>query len=198
MRKWNVSPFFSAKDVVKFGVKIWWNFPRYVFQGLGVWRKISPKFHVKNGVKNGKFHANFTLPGRSAFNILSLGGQNRQSPIASVQRTQSALAGHSLRVPNGAFQTVFFRFLTSACDRGKPLQRHEECLKTPVFLSILVPSALGDPDHPLNARLWKTPFRKHRLLLLGIPQFHVERMLRERTSIAWSESQHNERRVYDD
>ena len=29
-------------------------------------RKISPKFHVKNGVKNGKFHANFTLLGRSA------------------------------------------------------------------------------------------------------------------------------------
>ena len=35
VRKWNFSPFFSAKDVVKFGVKIWWNFPRYVFQGLG-------------------------------------------------------------------------------------------------------------------------------------------------------------------
>ena len=29
-------------------------------------RKISPKFHVKSGVKNGKFHANFTLLGRSA------------------------------------------------------------------------------------------------------------------------------------
>ena len=29
-------------------------------------RKISPKFHVKNGMKNGKFHANFTLLGRSA------------------------------------------------------------------------------------------------------------------------------------
>ena len=29
-------------------------------------RKISPKFHVKNGVKNGKFHVNFTLLGRSA------------------------------------------------------------------------------------------------------------------------------------
>ena len=28
--------------------------------------KISPKFHVKNGVKNGKFHATFTLLGRSA------------------------------------------------------------------------------------------------------------------------------------
>ena len=41
---------------------------RYVFQGLGVRRKISPKFHVKNGVENGKFHANFTLLGRSADN----------------------------------------------------------------------------------------------------------------------------------
>ena len=28
--------------------------------------KISPKFHVKNDVKNGKLHANFTLLGRSA------------------------------------------------------------------------------------------------------------------------------------
>ena len=26
----------------------------------------------------------------------------------------------NLRVPNGVFQTVFFRFLVSACDRGKP------------------------------------------------------------------------------
>ena len=66
VRKWNFSPFFSAKGVVKFGVKFWWNFPHYVFQGLGVRRKISPIFHVKNGVKNGTFHANFTLLGRSA------------------------------------------------------------------------------------------------------------------------------------
>ena len=29
-------------------------------------RKISQKFHVKNGAKTGKFHANFTLLGRSA------------------------------------------------------------------------------------------------------------------------------------
>ena len=42
------------------------NFPCYVFQGLGARRKISPKFHVKNGVKNGRFHANFTLLVRSA------------------------------------------------------------------------------------------------------------------------------------
>ena len=66
VRKWNISPFFSAKGVVKFGVKFMWNFPCYVFQDLGVRRKISPKFHVKNGVKNGKFHADFTLLGHSA------------------------------------------------------------------------------------------------------------------------------------
>ena len=40
---------------------------------------------------------------------------------------------NDLRVPNGAFQTAFFRFLVSACDRGEPLQRKEECLKTPVL-----------------------------------------------------------------
>ena len=54
VRKWKFSPFFSAKGVVKLGVKFWWNFPHYVFQGLGVRRKLSPKFHVKNDVKNGK------------------------------------------------------------------------------------------------------------------------------------------------
>ena len=73
----------------------------------------------------------------------------------------------NLRPPNGVFQTVFFRFLTSACNRGKPHQRDEECLKTPVFSSILVPSAVTDPDRPPNAPLRKTPSRKHRLLLLG-------------------------------
>ena len=41
------------------------------FPGFGCAnRKISPKFHVENGVKNGKFHANFTLLGRSAEKIL--------------------------------------------------------------------------------------------------------------------------------
>ena len=44
--------------------------------------------------------------------------------------------------PNGIFQipnlglrqrTVFFRFLTSACDKGKRFQRDEECLKIPMF-----------------------------------------------------------------
>ena len=32
---------------------------------------------------------------------------------------------------------------------------------------------LADPDHPLNTPLWKTPFRKHRLLLFGCtPTMH--------------------------
>ena len=41
--------------------------------------------------------------------------------------------GRGRRVPNGVFQMVFFRFLTSPCDRRKPLQRDKTCLKTPVF-----------------------------------------------------------------
>ena len=37
-----------------------------------------------------------------------------------VSRTD--MAGKPLRAPNGVFQTVFFRFLTSACDGGKPFR----------------------------------------------------------------------------
>ena len=47
---------------VRFGVR----FSVLRFPGFGCAREISPKFHVKNGVKNRKFHANFTLLGRSA------------------------------------------------------------------------------------------------------------------------------------
>ena len=47
---------------------------------------------------------------------------------------------------NGVFQTVFFRFLTSARDRGKP--------RKPVFRHLgAFPSALADPGHPLNTPL---------------------------------------------
>ena len=84
VRKWNFSPFFSAKDVVKFGVKFWWNFLRYVFQGLDARRKISPKFHIKNGVKNGKFHANFTLPGRSAESLEGVLFLQEYTPLLAV------------------------------------------------------------------------------------------------------------------
>ena len=41
-------------------------------------------------------------------------------------------------IPN---QTVFFRFLTSACDRGKPFQRDKDCPETTVFSGMLVPAA---------------------------------------------------------
>ena len=37
------------------------------FPGFGCAREnFTPEFHVRNGVKNGKFHANSTLLGRSA------------------------------------------------------------------------------------------------------------------------------------
>ena len=68
---------------------------------------------------------------------------------------------------NRVFQTVFFRFLTRLATEVIPFQRGKDCLKTPLFSIILVPSALADPGHPLNTPLWKTPFRKHRLSLLG-------------------------------
>ena len=50
-------------------------------------RKISPKFHVKNGVKNGKFHAHFTLLGRSADNML----------LETIPASNALLALHSSR-----------------------------------------------------------------------------------------------------
>ena len=88
VRKWKFSPFCSAKGVVKFGVKFWWNFPRYVFQGLGVRRKISPKFHVKNGGENGKFHANFTLLRRSADQGSGRGPENGKITKSGEERVQ--------------------------------------------------------------------------------------------------------------
>ena len=68
---------------------------------------------------------------------------------------------NSLRFTNGVFQTVFFRFLTSACDRGRPFQRDKDCQKIPVFSSILVPPALAAPRHPLSTQL--LVLRKRRL-----------------------------------
>ena len=65
--------------------------------------------------------------------------------------------------PNGVFQIPHLGLRLR-----KTPSEDKKCLKTPVFSGILVPSALGDPDRPVNAPLWKTPFRKHRLLLLGM------------------------------
>ena len=46
------------------------------FTGFGcLKRKSSPKFQAQNGVKNGKFHANFALRGR--------GADKKPSPILS-------------------------------------------------------------------------------------------------------------------
>ena len=49
------SPFFSAKSVVKSGVKFGEIFRATFSRVLGVRRKISPKFHFKNGVKTENF-----------------------------------------------------------------------------------------------------------------------------------------------
>ena len=46
---------------------------------LGVRGIISPKFHVENGVKNGKFHASFTLLGRSAEQYTQPGNEFRNN-----------------------------------------------------------------------------------------------------------------------
>ena len=64
-----------------------------------------------------------------------------------------------LRVPNGVFQMVFFRFLTSGNDREVTFQSDKGCPKTPVFSGILVPSALADPGHSLHTH----HSEKHRL-----------------------------------
>ena len=48
---------------MKFGVKFWCEIFRATFSRVWV---CDGKFHVKNGAKNGQFHANFTLLGRSA------------------------------------------------------------------------------------------------------------------------------------
>ena len=45
-------------------------------------------------------------------------------------------------------------------NRGKPFKRDRECLKTPVFSNILVPSSHADPNHPL--KFLKTPLSEKR------------------------------------
>ena len=50
--------------------------------------------------------------------------------------------------PNGVFQTVFFRFLASACDRGKPFQSDTMPQSTSVFRHVgaLCPCASSPPS----------------------------------------------------
>ena len=103
--EWSFSPFFSAKGVVKF----WWKCPCYVFQGLGVRTKISPEIHAKNGVKNGRFHANFTLLGRGADKIRTC----KNSRINRVWRTFQCYYLSRLHFLNSCFypkhgSTFFF------------------------------------------------------------------------------------------
>ena len=60
---------FSAMGVLRLGVKFGEIFRVLRLPGFRCPnRKISPKYHAKNGVINGKFDANFTLLGRGADN----------------------------------------------------------------------------------------------------------------------------------
>ena len=64
------------------------------FPGFGCARENSPKFHVKNGVKNGKFHANFTLLGRSAEGLGRKAPPTLSRPSWHAQRWMSVLWWH--------------------------------------------------------------------------------------------------------
>ena len=97
---------------MKSGVKFGRNFPCYVFQGFGVRRKISPKFHVKNGAKNGKFHANFTLLVRSADEFLwkesatQSGPFPKQSGIPPAYLLSIDVSRKNLAFPDGLAQKL--------------------------------------------------------------------------------------------
>ena len=69
---------------------------------------------------------------------------------------------------------MFFRFLPSACDRSKPLQRDKEFLKTPVFPSSLVHSALMDPDNRLNIPLCQGRISAQGIYAPPEPEFRAE------------------------
>ena len=64
-------------------------------------RKISPKFHVKNGVKNGKLHANFTLLWRSA--------ERWQEEHVTFLHTTPALLPWRTHTHTGVFSAPFRR-----------------------------------------------------------------------------------------
>ena len=56
-------------------------------------------------------------------------------------------------VPNGVFQTVFFRFLTLTCNKGKRFQRDKDSRKHSCFQAFWCLLRFVDPDHPLNTPL---------------------------------------------
>ena len=95
-------------------------------------RKISPKFHGKNGVKNRKFHANFTLLGRGAENFCPF-----------PEKPQQTTAGKSR-----AYRKEPFATLDILCHLG------------PLVLRELT-ATFGPPSHPpLVTRPKFPPYRE--------------------------------------
>ena len=72
---------------------------------------------------------------------------------------------------------------------ARRLRNDNVCFPASVMLVIL--------DGQIGNRQWLT-FSERSQLWQAIPQFHVERILHQRTPIARFESQCNERRVYED
>ena len=76
--------------------------------------------------------------------------ENTKTPVSSeICFSLTEPKGSKRCFPNGVFQIRHLALRQRKAQAPK-------CFKTPVFLSILVPSALADPDHPLN-----TPFLKN-------------------------------------
>ena len=68
--------------------------------------------------------------------------------ILAVDSLPTIPKGSKRCFPNGVFQIPHL-----GTRQRKTHQRNKECMKTPMFSSVLVPSALADPDRPLNAPL---------------------------------------------
>ena len=84
----------------------------------------------------------------------------------------------NLRVPNCVFLTVFFRFLTSACNRGNTLQKDKTCLKTPLFSAIWFRLPLQ-----MLTTLWTRHSERHRLentVCYSLEKFHSKNSMRNK------------------
>ena len=138
---------------------------RYQSCSLGIhrrrklfWAKLGKFLQGGGGSQQGFFFPpTSNIPGKEGEN-----NQEGKEFHANGNRVQ-APRGSKQCFPNGVFQIPHLGFR----QRKTPPEGQIMPENANVFLFILVPSSLADPDHALNTPLWKTPFRKHHLLLLG-------------------------------
>ena len=58
---------------------------------------------------------------------------NKERKSSQGEKTRNSKKNKGLRVPNGVFQTVFFRFLASPCDKVKTLAEGQRMPENAVF-----------------------------------------------------------------